>query len=155
MSLPKETQDKIELVIRESLPSQVGETLRAELGKVQTLESKVKELENTLLNYKNMYEEQHKTLAKVSLLDNREAALVKREAEVLDKELKQDRDHALLRANEAERRSDDIFNLVSLIFKNPVVTKSVFESKNIVIPPVGGYTSIVSDNSTVTETVSK
>lgn len=149
MSLPKETQDKIESVIRESLPSQVGETLRAELSKVQTLESKVNELEDALLKYKNTCSEQSQILAKVSDLNSKEKELCRKEADLLDKELKQDRDHALLRAKEAERRSDDIFNLVSLIFKNPVVTKSVFESKNIVIPPVGGYTSVVSDNSTV------
>ena len=153
-----EMQRKIEAAIKESLPQQVGEVLRLELEKIPKLESKVTDLGDMANTYRAQLEAHKDIATRENALAKEKSDINKREAELLAKENKYDVSIATIRANEAEKRAQGLYDLIKIIFTNPVVTSSMSRNENYGVVPQGQsyHISVPSNvNETRTETLTK
>lgn len=154
MEVTQEVQD----LIRKHLSAQVGETLQGELADLERLRKRDKQTTEQL-------DSKRATIDSMTVsLDVANARLAKHEA--LDKRLeeieKRERNHELsiMKAQLENERSNNLrlFELVGVIFRNPVVTETLSTSINRTeMHPTQGYQQSLpsSECSTKTTQVTK
>ena len=117
-----ELNEKILKAIDEELPAQLGSVLKERLSQVESLE---RELQQEKRSWNTQLQENLELQEKVSKhedLDEREKALDKREADVIERERKMELNEFKVEA--ADQRASDVKELASIVFRNPRLTTS-------------------------------
>ena len=119
---------ELEEIIKKNLPEATASTLKKYLEEAE--ENKKKLTANTVLvdNSTKAIVALNVEIAGLRDRVKTEGELVARERAVSDKENKLEVILANLRAVEAEKRADAIYNLAGIVFKNPSFTRSVSRS---------------------------
>lgn len=128
--------------IKNHLPQAVGEQLRQRLEAADRADRNVVDLRAEVASLKDR-------LAKYADIENREALLAARAAdnhatlqEIERRERDLDRDNAMLRAQEAERRADGIFRLAEIALGRRSITERLTVHGRRDMPVTNnGYTS--------------
>jgi DNA primase catalytic subunit len=151
-SLSKDITEAIE----KSLPAHVSETLQKRLALVDKLETELKTKELALNTANKLLSEARATIAEHNEITAREKAVSDREANVSKAELHLDKVLLEVKLAEANKRNDELFNLVNAVFRAPVVQRTLHTSTNGNVPLVGSGGYVTSgqsnENSSVTET---
>ena len=116
---------EIKDIIEKNLPAQVGEVLQEHLAKCDQESAENKrmhvELEKTNEARSRLLEQ----LQNYQLLDERNRTLEQREKDVSEKERDRKVFEAELKRDESEKRSNDLYSIVQLVFKSPVYKKTI------------------------------
>lgn len=115
-------------IIKKNLPAEVGETLRGVLEQGQKDAQRLSEREKELFKALNDIEDLTIKLQGYQKLDARNESLDKRESDIAKREQKAIEDELRFQLKEVEKRTTDMFTLVSLLVKNPRVIE--FMSSN-------------------------
>lgn len=141
-------EDEIRAAIESSLPEQVGKTLKQRLEKAEKDAADVIRLNSLLLAASEEKRDLRRALDKHEKLDEREVANAKREVEITVRELRQDLVDA--RAQAANEKCNAIFELASIVFRNPRLVRT--ESERSELPSADGCSYRESRrDSTITE----
>lgn len=147
--------EQIQDVIRKNLPSEVGDQLRKLLTEGESIKKERDQLAERLGATSNQVISQASEITKLKETLAQHTALAKREADCLIRENRLDVTMAENRAMAAEVKAQTVFDLANVVFRNPVLKRTVFESSNdpIVVPGQGypSGTSNASKNKTETE----
>lgn len=126
-------QEDILKIIEANLPKQVGEMLQERLAHVDSLENEVGFLrgKNASLEkqLKKLEASEMESLEKLELVMKRQEENEKRRLELDKREHEARVTEAEYRSGEAQKRSNDLFDLVKLVFKSPVFKKEIVESR--------------------------
>lgn len=147
--------------IRKHLPSQIGEALRGELEALAQARLRIHSLEGEIATIR---EANRGHISKCQGLEaelRQHAALAKREADVAARESQVELNNQA--AAFAEKRRQDVFDLVSLIFRAPAVKQQVIGNIPVAVEghpgnpqfgqsPAGGYVASGALSTTTTTT---
>lgn len=112
----EDLSSEIKKAIDNNLPKQVGEQLQLRLAMVAELERSLESHKKSLAASEAKCSRLSDDLAKVKSIDEREAAVAKREAAVIDCEHRIEM--AKLNADYQREKSDAIYRLVDVVFSN-------------------------------------
>ena len=121
-------------VIEKNLPSTVGTVLRARLEQADHYEKLVEKLEGELKDQREVSFNYSKQIEMLKAQLAQHDSLADREEKVHERERAIDLTVALTRAENAERSKADLFQLVGMVFKSPVVKESVMTNGKIPVP---------------------
>ena len=147
--------EQIQELIRKNLPAEVGEQLRKHLSDFDACKRERDQLAERLGASSNQVIAQASEITKLKETLAAHATLAKREADCLVRENKLGVTMAENRAMAAEVKAQAVFDLASLVFRNPVLKRTVQESStDPIIVPGQSYPSGTSNTSkSKTETV--
>lgn len=149
-----ELTESIREAIKKNLPATVGDELRKRLEMIDQLESRNDGLQSLTNRLNADLAELRTTLEKHKALDLREAALLKRQENITEREVRIESTIAENNACEARKRSDDIFRLAEIALGKRSRTETVERHGHKDHPGESGYSnSSLSHNETVTRTV--
>lgn len=124
----KELFDQVSSLVKEHLPEIVGKELKLVLEKAEKDAISVEEL-NGKISEKEQEVKRFRSLAETkSALEKREQQVKKLEEELTKKENARKTWEAETKLLEAEKRINDVVNLVTLVFKSPLLRKVTSES---------------------------
>lgn len=133
MALDKKLQD----AIKESMPEMVGKELRAMLEEGETAIDRVLALEVSL-DDKNTHIDRLRTeVSALKVQLSQHAELSTRENKLAERERLLDLELLKVKLECADRRHVDFMGLMTTVFKNPVVKRSVVESGTTSVFPSG------------------
>lgn len=143
MSINTELQD----AIRRNLPAEIGATLRGELESLATTREENARLKAQLKELNTKADELRAELQRSGAVQARDLAVSVREEEIAKREHAQEVFEAKLKAAEAEKRAQGLYELVALVFKNQQARETVFSNDSVVLP-AGTYLSTAPKSST-------
>lgn len=141
-------EEELTSVIQKNLPAQVGDLLQKRLKLIPSLE---KELTSTTEKYtecKALNDKQAKRILELEskIQDQKQIDI---NLEVIKKEtLRLDLAISEIKREEAEKRAQGIYDLVSLVFRNPTYTSHQNENES-------GYSGNTSNSSNKTKTITQ
>lgn len=150
---------EIRKMIEDQLPGQVGTILKSRLALLDQLEPLTKTLQQTNLDLNARIDALKRDIQDQEVLDKKLAELKTLQEDVARRERDMKVTLLELRAAEADRRADNVFELVRTLVKTPDRIKSITESANVPVGVNGGNNSCgfvqqSTASSTVTETES-
>lgn len=132
-------EQEIKDIITKQLPAQVGEVLRVRLEQAEKDAAKLTQLDALLTEERTKLEAANKRIAETGAELAAHVKLAEREAACSKRENGLELELAKTRVINAEKGRDDLFNLMGVVFRNPVV-------KEIVCRSDSGYTPTGSTN---------
>lgn len=145
--------DDIREVIRKNLPSEVGDRLREQLARAETLKLEVERKDREILDLRAAANGLNATISSLSEKLKLAGDLDKREKEVRGRENVLDVTEANARASSAERALAEVTGLARIVFSNPRLVTRVDESRMVPMPnPSGGYISQQQETKSTTRT---
>jgi len=119
--------EEIKAVIEKNLPAQVGSTLKDVLAQGEKDARELKDLRESYGFAQKRISELEQKLSDYRVLDERNAALDHREAEVDQKIRDQKVFEAELKATAAEARANEMAGFVGMVFRSPVFRRHINE----------------------------
>jgi len=117
-------------IIKKNLPAEVGETLRGVIEQGQKDAQRVIELDRYLSERNEDLHSMHEKIQEYEKLDSRNSGLNQRELDIAKREQKATEDELRFQLKEVEKRTVDMFALVSLLVKNPRAIEFMTSSSN-------------------------
>ena len=118
--------EQIQEIVRKNLPAEVGDQLRQYMKDAESWNSSMKRLEREVADHKAKLAERDAEIADLKKQLAKAGSLTERERIVGERENKLAVTLAEAKAAEAEKRSDGIYQLAAMVFRNPVFKSREF-----------------------------
>ena len=148
MSIEKEIHE----IIEKNLPAQTGTVLKKCLEEADYNECLVNEMKGKIIDLQAEKERLNKMISHENVLLELEKTNLQKSLEIEKRERELSIALLTVQKDEAVKRSEDIYKLVSLVFRSPIFTKSISGTQPIYVPSANGCQGYAStQNYTKTE----
>jgi hypothetical protein len=161
-------QQEIKDLIKKNLPEMAAKELKSYIEESEKKDNEIRSLKYDLEMKEDLWSKQLKVNddlkkqiqeweTRLNKLREDEIMVQQRTKAIYEREIKVSLHEAQYKADEARRRSDDIFHLTEIIFKNPIVKKTVLSNEQVESKYVaneynqnsGQYEDVVKSNGTM------
>jgi len=148
--------EQIQEIVRKNLPAEMGEQLRQFMNEAESQKKSLQYANERIKAFEASTAAKDTEIATLKEKLKLSGDLDKREKDVTQREIRLDLMTAQIREGAAVHRADEMKELVSLIFKNPRIVKSVTSSDQVpVVMPGNSYpsTAMTSKQETTTKEI--
>lgn len=137
--------EDIKNAIEKSLPTMVGKELQGLLARGEKAEADLVEVRNKMKALKDDIQAQAKENSRLQALELDEGKLNARKLTLDEQERGMKLQLVQMESNAATKRADDLFNLVSMVFRNPTIRRTESNNVPVGVPGSPGCTGFVSN----------